>query len=95
MFDFWLFLMLGVSGSAAPAHIGFRVLAYRHHRDRGWPFDAGAADGGFGYSWWLMRRGYAKYRDPGMGFFAFWAMLAGWISVLAMAASATLIAIRP
>lgn len=94
MFDFWLFLMLGLAGSAGPAHIGFRLLAHRHHRDRGWPFAEGTEDGQWGYSGWLMRRGYTAYADRDMGFFGFWAMLSGWLAALAIAASAVLISVR-
>ncbi len=94
MFDFWLFLMMGVTGSAGPAHIGFRLLAHRHHRDRGWPFAEGTEDGQWGYSGWLMRRGYAANTDNDMRFFGFWAMLSGWIAAFALVASATLMAIR-
>ena len=94
MFDFWLFLMLGVSGSAGPAHIGFRLLGHRHHRDRGWPFAPGSEEGSWAYSWWLMKRGYEPYADRDMAFFGFWAMLSGWIAALALVASAVLIAVR-
>jgi hypothetical protein len=94
MFDFWLFLMLGLAGSAGPAHIGFRLLAHRHHRDRGWPFAEGTEDGQWGYSGWLMRRSYTAYPDRDMGFFGFWAMLSGWLAALAIAASTVLISVR-
>lgn len=94
MFDFWLFLMLGLAGSAGPAHIGFRLLAHRHHRDRGWPFAEGTEDGNWGYSGWLMRRAYAPFADRGMAFFGFWAMVSGWLTALAIAASSILITVR-
>ncbi|HAI58672.1 MAG TPA: hypothetical protein DCM32_02175 [Xanthomonadaceae bacterium] len=94
MEDFLLFLMMGVAGSSAPAHFGFRLLAHRHHRDRGWPFAADTEDGQWGYSWWLMKRGYVPHADRDMRFFGFWGMLSGWIASLALAASAVLIAIR-
>jgi len=94
MFDFWLFLMLGLAGSAGPAHIGFRVLAHRHHRDRGWPLAAGSEDGHWGYSRWLMARGYARFADRDMRFFGFWACLSGWIAALALVAGGVLIVIR-
>jgi hypothetical protein len=97
MFDFWLFLMLGLAGSAGPAHIGFRLLAHRHHRDRDWAFAEGSEDGQWGYSWWLMKRGYAgsaSSADRDMRFFGFWAMLSGWIAALALVASGVLIVVR-
>ena len=40
----WLFLCLGIAGSAAPAHFGFRVLAHRQHLDRGYPFAPGTEE---------------------------------------------------
>ena len=94
MDDFVLFMMLGLAGSAGPAHIGFRLLAHRHHRDRGWPFAPETEDGQWGYSWWLMKRGYAPHADRDMRFFGFWGMLSGWIAAVALAASAVLIVLR-
>lgn len=92
--DFILFLMLGLAGSAGPAHIGFRLLAHRHHRDRGWPFAAGTEDGEWGYSWWLMKRGYSPHADGDMGFFGFWAMVSGWIASFALVSCTILIILR-
>ncbi|WP_334130580.1 hypothetical protein [Silanimonas lenta] len=94
MEDFLLFLMLGLVGSAGPAHFGFRLLAHRHHRDRGWPFAAGTEEGGFSYSAWLMRRGYRAFADRDMAFFGFWGMLSGWIASLALVAATVMIALR-
>lgn len=94
MEDFLLFMTLGVAGSAGPAHIGFRLLAHRHHRDRGWPFEVGSEDGQWGYSWWLMKRGYAPHADRDMRFFGFWGMLSGWIAALALVGGAVQIVLR-
>lgn len=92
--DFLLFLFLGVTGSAGPAHLGFRLLAHRHHRDRGWPFAAGTEEGQWAYSLWLMRHAYAPLGDRDMRFFGFWAMLSGWITLLGLVGSTVMIALR-
>ena len=94
MEDFLLFLTLGVAGSAGPAHIGFRLLAHRHHVDRGWPMPAEAEGADWSYSWFLMRRGYAPWADRDMRFFGFWAMLSGWIATVAIVAATAMIAVR-
>lgn len=92
MEDFLLFLMLGVGGSAMPAHIGFHLLAQRHHRDRGWPMPENRSF--WGYSWFLMRRRWAPFADRDMRFFAFWGMVSGWIASVALTATAIMIVFR-
>lgn len=92
MDDFMLFLMLGVGGSAMPAHILFNLLAHRHHRDRGWPMPAAANF--WGYSWFLMCRRWVPFADRDMRFFAFWGMVSGWIATLALSATALMIIFR-
>jgi len=78
----WLFLFLGLIGSAGPGHFGFRVLAYRHHLDRKYPFAAGSEDGGWGYSWWLMRFGFLPLKDGAMSVFGGNAGVMGWIALI-------------
>ena len=89
-----LFLCLGLVGSAGPGHFGFRVLAYRHHRDKGYPFAPGSEDGGWGYSAWLMRFGYRPFRDNALNVFGGNAGAMGWITVIALAGTALAIAMQ-
>jgi hypothetical protein len=84
MESFWLFLFLGLVGSAGPGHFGFRILAYRHHRDRHYAFDHNTDEGGMSYSWWLMRFGFLKFKDSGMNMFAGNAGVMGWITVFGL-----------
>jgi hypothetical protein len=74
-----IFLMLGLAGSAGPAHFGFRVLAYRLQLDRGLPFAPGTSDGNWAYSWWLMRWGHAGLGDAGLRSLGNIAAVAGWL----------------
>lgn len=77
-----LFLMLGIAGSAAPAHFGFRVLAFRQHLDKAYPFAPGTEDGQWGYSWWLMRWKHRVHADASLNFFGGIAAGSGWLTVL-------------
>lgn len=90
----WLFLCLGLLGSAGPGHIGFRLLAYRHQLDRGYPFAAGTEDGGWGYSGWLMRFGHAPLGDGALNFFGHSAGVMGWLSLLGGGGLVILIALQ-
>jgi hypothetical protein len=89
-----LFLFLGLVGSAGPGHFGFRVLAYRHHRDKGYAFVPGTEDGGWGYSGWLMRFGHAKFKDNALNVFGGNAGVMGWITVVGIAGTALSIAMQ-
>jgi hypothetical protein len=89
-----LFVCLGLAGSAGPGHFGFRVLAYRHHRDRGYPFAPGTEDGGWGYSWWLMRFAHRPYRDNALNVFGGNAGVMGWITLVAIAGTALALAMQ-
>jgi hypothetical protein len=82
MESFWLFLFMGLIGSAGPGHFGFRVLAYRHHRDRQFAFEKNTEDGGMAYSWWLMRFKFSQFKDSGMNMFAGNAGVMGWITII-------------
>ena len=77
-----IFLFLGVAGSAAPAHFGFRVLAHRQQLDRGHPFAPGTEDGGWSYSGWLMRWKHRVYADSALNFFGGIAAGSGWLALL-------------
>ena len=89
-----LFLFLGLVGSAGPGHFGFRVLAYRHHRDKGYEFAPGTEDGGWGYSGWLMRFGHAKFKDNALNVFGGNAGVMGWITLVGIAGTALSIAMQ-
>jgi hypothetical protein len=91
----WLFMFLGLIGSAGPGHFGFRVLAYRHHLDRKYPFAPGSEDGGWGYSWWLMRFGFLPLKDGAMGVFGGNAGVMGWIALIGIIGTAVCIALKP
>jgi hypothetical protein len=83
-----LFAALGIFGSALPAHLGMRVLAYREHLDRKLAFAPGTEYGGIPYGWWLMRFGPKAFPEAKTlnqfgnlsGFF-------GWITLLALIAT--------
>ena len=77
-----LFLMLGLAGSAGPAHFGFRVLAFRLQLDRGLAFAPGTEDGGWGYSGWLMRWKHRAARDQNLNFFAGITAGSGWLTLI-------------
>ncbi|KFL38061.1 hypothetical protein [Arenimonas donghaensis] len=89
-----LFLMLGLAGSAAPAHIGFRVLAYRQHLDKDHAFEPGTADGNWGYSWWLMRWRHRVLGDPSLNFFGGIAAGSGWLALVGGIGVIVLIALQ-
>jgi hypothetical protein len=91
----WLFMFLGLIGSAGPGHFGFRVLAYRHHLDRKYPFAPGSEDGGWGYSWWLMRFGFLPLKDGAMSVFGGNAGVMGWITLIGLIGTAACIALKP
>ena len=89
-----MFLFLGLVGSAGPGHFGFRVLAYRHHRDKGYAFAPGTEDGGIAYSWWLMRFGQRRLSDAALRQFGNIAGIMGWLTLLGVIGSATAIAAK-
>ena len=89
-----LFLFLGLVGSAGPGHFGFRVLAYRHHRDKAYPFAPGSEDGGWAYSWWLMRFGHRRFKDNALNVFGGNAGAMGWITLVGIAGTALAIAMQ-
>ena len=88
-----LFLFLGLAGSAAPAHFGFRVLAHRQHLDRGYAFAPGTEDGGLGYSGWLMRWKHRALHDAAMNFFGGIAAGSGWLTLIGALGTVALIAL--
>jgi hypothetical protein len=87
----WLFVFLGILGSAGPGHFGFRILAYRHHLDRGYPFSSGSEDGSWGYSGWLMTFKFRHFNDRSMRVFAGNAAVMGWLALISAAACVYLI----
>ena len=89
-----IFLMLGLAGSAAPAHFGFRVLAYRQQLDKAYAFAPDTQDGGWGYSWWLMRWQHRAARDPSLNFFGGIAAGSGWLALIGSAGVLLLIALQ-
>ncbi len=89
-----IFLFLGLAGSAAPAHFGFRVLAHRQHLDRGHAFAPGTEDGGWGYSGWLMRWKHRALHDPSLDFFGGIAAGSGWLALVGTVGVLVLIAIQ-
>jgi hypothetical protein len=89
-----IFLMLGLAGSAGPAHFGFRVLAYRLQLDRKLAFAPGTEDGGWGYSWWLMRWGHAALGDRGLNSLAGIAAVSGWLTLAGSAGLLVLIGLQ-
>lgn len=88
MTEAWLFLFLGLAGSAAPAHFGMRVLSRRQQLDRGLAFAPGTEDGGLGYSWWLMCFGQNKLTDPALRQFGNIAGVMGWITLIGVLGTA-------
>ncbi len=91
MADFWLFMSLGLFGSAGPAHIGFRILAYRQHLDRDYPFAPGTESGQWSYGYWLMRFAHKPFKDPALNSFGNIAGVAGWLACIGIAGSSILI----
>lgn len=89
-----IFLMLGLAGSAAPAHFGFRVLAYRLQLDRRLPFAPGTEDGGWGYSWWLMRWRHHRLGDPGLRSLGTITAVGGWLTLAGTAGLLLLIGLQ-
>jgi hypothetical protein len=87
----WLFLCIGLAGSALPAHFGFRVLAWRQHLDRGHAFAAGTADGGWRYSAWLMRWQHRALADPSLNFFGATAAVSGWLALVGVIGTVVLV----
>ncbi len=94
MNSIWLFLFLGLIGSAGPGHFGFRVLAYRHQLDKKHEFKSGTQEGGLSYSWWLMCFGFTRFRDSGMNLFAGNAGVMGWLTVIGLVGTAIAIALK-
>ena len=86
-----LFLFLGLAGSAGPAHFGMRVLSHRQQLDRHLGFAPGTEDGGFAYSWWLMRFGQRHVSDAALRQFGNIAGIMGWITLLGVLGSAAAI----
>jgi hypothetical protein len=89
-----IFLFLGLAGSAGPAHFGFRVLAFRHQLDKGIAFAPGTEDGGWGYSWWLMRWQHRAARDPSLNFFGGITAGSGWLTLVGTAGLLVLIGLQ-
>lgn len=89
-----IFLFLGLAGSAAPAHFGFRVLAHRQQLDRGIPFAPGTEDGGLAYSGWLMRWKHRAAADRALNFFGGIAAGSGWLTLLGTLGTIALVAIQ-
>ncbi|MBY4595051.1 hypothetical protein K3217_05795 [bacterium BD-1] len=89
-----IFLFLGLAGSAGPAHFGFRVLAFRHQLDKGIAFAPGTGDGGWGYSWWLMRWQHRAAKDPSLNFFGGIAAGSGWLTLAGTAGLLVLIGLQ-
>ena len=87
-----LFLGLGLAGSAGPAHFGMRVLSHRQQLDKQLRFAPGTEDGGFAYSWWLMRFGQRALGDGPLRSFGNIAGVMGWIMLVGIAGSAACIA---
>jgi len=89
-----IFLMLGLAGSAGPAHFGFRVLAYRQHLDKAYALAPDIADGGWGYSWWLMRWKHRALHDRSLDFFGGIAAGSGWLALVGSAGTLLLIGLQ-
>jgi len=84
-----LFAFLGIFGSALPAHLFMRVLAYREHMDRQLPFEPATENGGLPYAWWLMRFGHKGFPDArALNQFGNLSAVFGWITLLALIAAA-------
>ncbi|MEO6172346.1 MAG: hypothetical protein ABIP02_04450 [Arenimonas sp.] len=94
MNSIWLFLFLGLTGSAGPAHFGFRVLAYRHHLDKKYEFKKGTEEGNLAYSWWLMGFGFTKFKDSGMNLFAGNAGVMGWLALIGIIGTTVAITLK-
>ena len=77
-----LFTGLGVAGSAAPAHVGMRLLAQRQQLDKHLQFAPGTEDNFFAFSWWLMRFGHQALDDAPLRSFGNIAGVMGWITLL-------------
>ena len=88
-----LFTSLGLAGSAAPAHFGMRVLSHRQQLDRRLAFAPGTEDGGFAYSWWLMRFGQRTLPDPALRQFGNIAGVMGWVTLVGIAGATVCIAL--
>ncbi len=89
-----LFTSLGIAGSAFPAHYGMRVLAHRQQLDKHLAFAPGTENGGFGYSWWLMRFEQRKLGDAPLKQFGNISGVMGWITLLGVVGSAVAIAAK-
>ena len=90
----FLFLSLGLAGSAGPAHFGMRVLSHRQQLDRHLAFAPGTEDGGLSYSWWLMRFRQHALGDAPLRQFGNLAGIMGWITLLGLLGSAASISLR-
>ena len=89
-----LFLFMGLAGSAGPGHFGMRVLAYRQQKDRALPFAPGTEDGGFGYSWWLMRFHQSSLGDAALTQFGNLAGIMGWLTLIGVVGTAICITLN-
>jgi hypothetical protein len=89
-----LFLSLGIAGSAGPAHFGMRVLSHRQQLDRHLSFAPGTEEGGFAYSWWLMRFRQRSLADAPLRQFGNIAGVMGWFTLLGVVGSALAIALK-
>ena len=89
-----LFLSLGIAGSAGPAHFGMRVLSHRQQLDRHLAFAPGTEQGGFAYSWWLMRFRQRTLGDAPLRQFGNIAGIMGWLTLLGVIGSAVAIAVK-
>jgi hypothetical protein len=89
-----LFAGLGVAGSAFPAHFGMRVLSRRQQLDKHLAFAPGTEDGGFRYSWWLMRFEHRKLDDAPLRQFGNIAGVMGWITLVGVVASTVALAAK-
>ncbi|KFN44614.1 hypothetical protein [Arenimonas oryziterrae] len=94
MWQAMLFLFLGLAGSAGPAHFGMRVLSHRQQLDRRLAFAPGTEDGGFLYSWWLMRFGQARLGDAALRQFGNLAGIMGWLTLIGVVGTAVCIAAK-
>jgi hypothetical protein len=89
-----LFTSLGIAGSAFPAHYGMRVLSHRQQLDKHLAFAPGTEEGGFAYSWWLMRFHQRRLGDAALRQFGNIAGIMGWITLFGVIGSAIALAAK-